>query len=124
MKEILAYMCSDGAVFSDERKAVAYEDDLIGAEIDGILKLFNLDISRHQEYKGCLSVMRKRKELLASAKAIIEILMSESISIKVVDDTTLVLTDDWLADYIRLTGDPERPWYFLHGQTLPLTQYV
>ena len=50
--------------------------------------------------------------------------MSESISIKVVDDTTLVLTDDWLTDYIRLTGDPERPWYFLDGQTLPLTQYV
>ena len=78
MKEILAYRCSDGVIFSEERKAIAYEDDLLGAEIDGLLKLFNLDISRFQEYKGCLSVMGKRKELLNSAKAIIKILEDET----------------------------------------------
>ena len=63
MKEIHAYQCSDGAIFIDDKKAKAYEDDLLGQEIDGLLKLYGLDISRNQTYKGCLSVMGKRQEL-------------------------------------------------------------
>jgi len=47
-----------------------------------------------------------------------------NVYIKVIDNDTLMLTDDWLSDYIRLTGDQERPWFFLDGQTLPLTEYI
>jgi hypothetical protein len=74
MKEISAYQCSDGAIFTDDRNAKAHEDDLLGQEIDGLLKLYGLDITRNQEYKGCLSVMGKRQELKEAAAAILAIL--------------------------------------------------
>ena len=74
MKEIHAYQCSDGAIFIDDKKAKAYEDDLLGQEIDGLLKLYGLDISRNQTYKGCLSVMGKRQELQEAAYAILAII--------------------------------------------------
>jgi hypothetical protein len=74
MQEINAYQCSDGALFTDEKKAKAHEDDLLGQEIDGLLKLYRLDISRNQEFKGCLSVMGKRQELKEAAAAILAIL--------------------------------------------------
>ena len=47
-----------------------------------------------------------------------------NVYIKIIDNDTLMLTDDWLSDYIRLTGDRERPWYFLDGQMLPLTSLL
>ena len=74
MKELTAYQCSDGAIFIDDRNAKAHEEDLLGQEIDGLLKLYGLDISRNQEYKGCLSVMGKRQELKEAAAAILVIL--------------------------------------------------
>jgi hypothetical protein len=74
MREINAYQCSDGAIFTDDRNAKAHEDDLLGQEIDGLLKLYGLDISRNQEYKGCLSVMGKRQELQEAVSAILAIL--------------------------------------------------
>jgi hypothetical protein len=74
MLEITAYQCADGSLFLDESNAKAHEDDLLGQEIDGLLKLYGLDITRAQEYKGCLSVMGKRKELLEASRAILSIL--------------------------------------------------
>ena len=74
MKEIHAYQCSDGALFEDEDKAAAHEEDLLGQELDGLLRLFELDITRNQEYKGILSAMKRRAELLTAAKSIIDIL--------------------------------------------------
>lgn len=74
MKEITAYQCSDGAIFNDDRNAKTHEDDLLGQEIDGLLKLYKLDISRNQEYKGCLSVMQNRAELRKSVSLILAIL--------------------------------------------------
>lgn len=74
MKEINAYQCSDGAIFTDDRNAKAHEEDLLGQEIDGLLKLYGLDITRSQEFKGCLSVMAKRQELAEAAAAILAIL--------------------------------------------------
>jgi hypothetical protein len=74
MREINAYQCSDGAIFTDDRNAKAHEEDLLGQEIDGLLKLYSLDITRNQEYKGCLLAMGKRKELKEAAAAILAIL--------------------------------------------------
>ena len=74
MREIFAYECADGKIFKDEKKATAHDDDLLGAEIDGLLKLYALDISRNQEFKGCLSAMAKRESLRASVSKILEIL--------------------------------------------------
>ena len=74
MVEISAYKCYDGMIFEDEKKAEEHEDDLLGQELDGLLRLFDLDISRNQEYKALLSVMKKREELLKSVTVITNIL--------------------------------------------------
>jgi hypothetical protein len=74
MQEITAYLCSDGSIHSDEKKARAHEDDLLGQELDGLLRLFELDITRNQEHKGILCAMKKRAELLKAAQIIINIL--------------------------------------------------
>ena len=78
MIEISAYKCCDGMMFEDEKKAREHENDLLGQELDGLLRLFDLDISRNQEYKALLSVMKKRKELSESISAILNILNHES----------------------------------------------
>ena len=74
MKTIQAILCCDGSIFTDEAKAKAHEEDLLGQEIDGLLRLFCLDITRNQEFKGCLSAMSKRKELESAARKILAII--------------------------------------------------
>ena len=74
MQEISAYQCSDGALFTNEDKAKAHEEDLLGQELDGLLRLFELDISRNQEFKGILSAMKRREEVKTAAAAILAIL--------------------------------------------------
>jgi hypothetical protein len=74
LQEITAYRCSDGSVHADEKKAQAHEDDLLGQELDGLLRLFELDITRNQEFKGILCAMKKRSEILKAAQTIITIL--------------------------------------------------
>lgn len=77
MQEITAYRCSDGSIHSDENKAQAHEDDLLGQELDGLLRLFELDITRNQEFKAILCVMKKRPALLEAAKLIVNILEND-----------------------------------------------
>lgn len=74
MKKINAYQCSDGKIFSDENKAKAHEDDLLGQELDGLLRLFELDITRNQEYKAILCAMKKRGALKTALLTLIDIL--------------------------------------------------
>ena len=74
MKEITAYQTADGTLYLSEDKAKEHDDDLLGQELEGLLHLFDLDITRNQEYKGLLSAMKKRAELLKSIKAIVTIL--------------------------------------------------
>lgn len=74
MIEISAFKCSDGTLFECEDKAKAYEDDLLGQELDGLLRLFELNIGRHEEYKALIRVMNKRKELKNSIALILKIL--------------------------------------------------
>jgi len=74
VRDIEAYECVDGAIFTDENKAKAHEDDLLGMELDVLLKLFDLNWPRMKEYKSLSSVMNQRKELLVAVKAITNIL--------------------------------------------------
>lgn len=74
MQEITAFRCSDGSIHLNEKKAQAHEDDLLGQELEGLLRLFELDITRTQEFKGISCAMKKRPELLQAAKIIINIL--------------------------------------------------
>lgn len=74
MREVTAYISADGKLHENEAAAIAADDDLLGQELDGLLRLFKLELSRHQEYKGLLSAMKSRAELLKAARAIVAIL--------------------------------------------------
>jgi hypothetical protein len=71
MKTIEAFQVSDGRIFTDERDAHKAQDDIIGEEIDGLLKLFNLDITRNQQYKAVLEAMNKRDTLRSTIKVLL-----------------------------------------------------
>ncbi len=74
MREITAYQCPDGSLHQSEAKAKAHEEDLLGQELDGLLRLFELDITRNQEYRAIMAVMKKRAELAEAVGAILRIL--------------------------------------------------
>lgn len=57
------YKTFDGLLFEDENKAKAHEDDILGQELDGLLKLAEIGITRNAEYKALLKWMNNRKEL-------------------------------------------------------------
>lgn len=74
MREITAYQCADGSIHESERHAIAHDEDLLGQELDGLLRLFELDITRQQEYRALLGVMKKRNELSKAIHTIAKIL--------------------------------------------------
>ena len=76
MKTIEAYQCADGLLFDDEGKAKAHDDDLLGQELDGLLKQFQFGgtLSRNDEYRGLLRLMNNRAELKTSIISILRIL--------------------------------------------------
>ena len=74
MKTIEAYKCNDGAIFDCENKAKLHEDDLLGQELEGLLKVFNFDLTRTQQYKGILLAIKSKKELLSSIRSVLDIL--------------------------------------------------
>jgi hypothetical protein len=71
MRRVVAYQTSDGAFYSDEAKAEAAQEDIIGAELDGLLRMFELEISRVQEHRALLKVLKKKKELRAVLKKLL-----------------------------------------------------
>ena len=76
MKTIDAYETSDGKLFDSEVKAKEYEDDLLGQELDGLLKLFNFggQLTRIDEYNGLMRLMNNRKALHSALVSIVNIL--------------------------------------------------
>jgi len=76
MKTIEAYQCADGLMFDDEDKAKAHDDDLLGQELDGLLKQFQFGgtLSRNDEYRGLMRLMDNRSELKKSIISILQIL--------------------------------------------------
>lgn len=76
MKTIEAYQCSDGQIFDDEHKAKAHDDDLLGEELDGLLKMFAFGglLTRNDEYRGLMRLLNNRKELHAVINKIATVL--------------------------------------------------
>lgn len=76
MKTIEAYQASDGTLFNCEDKAKQYEDDLLGQELDQLLKLFQFGgkLTRNDEHRGLMCLMNNRKELKQSVEVILNIL--------------------------------------------------
>ena len=77
MKEITAYVCQDGTLHTDETKARAHDEDLLGQELDGIPTMFELDITRSQSHKALLCVLGKREQLRKCLEKITAILEFE-----------------------------------------------
>lgn len=74
MREVSVFECADGSFHSDQKKAIAHDDDLLGAELDGLLRLFELDTTRNQDYRALILVMKKREKLKSAIKSILAIL--------------------------------------------------
>lgn len=77
MKQIQAFQCADGTIHDDEDKAKAHDEDLLGAELDGLLKLFAFNggqITRNDEYKSLMQLMKRKDELKQACSAILLIL--------------------------------------------------
>ena len=58
LREIEGYKTYDGNLFEDEDQA-----DLLGAELDGLFLLAEVDITRNQQFKALMTLLGKRKEL-------------------------------------------------------------
>lgn len=66
MYSIEVYKTVDGLLFEDEDKATSHEEDLIGQEIDNLLRLvLNLDVNRRELIKGFAAAMKDKRELNA-----------------------------------------------------------
>jgi len=72
MKTIEAYQASDGQLFTDAVQCRKHQEDIIGADIDGLLQMFELDISRNQQFKAVLCVMKKRDSLTHVLRELLE----------------------------------------------------
>lgn len=75
MKEIIAYQCADGTIFTDEKKAAAYDEDLLGQEVDGLLKLAEIP-GRYEQYKYALNMLKKenRQSLAEQCRLILKVI--------------------------------------------------
>lgn len=74
MREITVYQAADGSIHTTEKSAVEKDDDLLGQELNGLLRLFNLDLGKSQEYKALVHVMKNRDELLKATHAVVRII--------------------------------------------------
>lgn len=75
MREITSYKCADGTIHTDERKAIEHDNDLLRQELDGLLRLFELDSSRSQGNRALLGIMKKR-ELAKAVRSVVKVLDS------------------------------------------------
>lgn len=79
MRQIVAYQSSDGQIFTDEDKAITHDNDLIGEEIDGLLRLvLKLDVNRYDLVHGFTAAMKNKKPLIECIAKIHFILQHES----------------------------------------------
>lgn len=68
------YKTVDGKLFENEEQAKAHAEDILGEELDGLLKLANLDITRTQEYKALMAWMKDKDSLKKSIDTLYQIL--------------------------------------------------
>lgn len=76
MIRIECYKTSDGRIFESERAASDHEENRLGEELDGLLKLFAFPgcVTRVDEYKAILQLMKRKDELRAACSEIVRII--------------------------------------------------
>ena len=79
IEEITAYKTIDGAIFDDHDDAVKHMKDLLGQELDGLMRLSKITLTRTDEYKLITGWMAQEKELKKAINAIYKILNSDRV---------------------------------------------
>lgn len=75
MKKIEAYQSADGRIFTDERQAIAADDDVIGQEFDELIyRIMCMDPGHSATVKGIMSALKKKNELLVCLRRIVSVL--------------------------------------------------
>lgn len=75
MKTIEAYQSADGRIFTDERQAIAADDDVIGQEFDELIhRIMCMDPGHSATFKGVMSALKKKNELLVCLRRIVSVL--------------------------------------------------
>lgn len=72
--EIAAYKTPDGLLFEDEEKAINHYRDLLGEQLDGLMRLSKISLSRSDEYKLIIGWIDQPKELKKAINAIYALL--------------------------------------------------
>ena len=79
IEEITAYKTVDGTVFEDHDAAQKHMEDLLGEELDGLMRLSKIALTRTEEYKLITGWMAQEQELKKSINSIYKILNVDSI---------------------------------------------
>jgi len=77
MRRIECFKTYDGKLFENEKLALAHADDILGEEIEGLLRLANHNMPRSEEYKFIVSLMKNRAALRTAIFKIADILYYE-----------------------------------------------
>ena len=75
--ETSAYKTPDGSIFEDEDKAIKHYDDLLGEELDGLMRLSRINLTRTDEYKLIVGWMAQPKELRKAINSIYKLVNFE-----------------------------------------------
>lgn len=73
-KEITAYQSANGELHLSEDAAKSRDEDLLGGALEGLLRLFALDITRTQQYAGVLRAMKNPDALQAAMREALRVL--------------------------------------------------
>ena len=79
IEEITAYKTVDGKVFEDQDDAQKYMEDLLGEELDGLMRLSKIALTRTDEYKLIMGWIAQEKELKKAINSIYKILNSDKV---------------------------------------------
>jgi len=69
-EEISAYKTPDGKIFEEESDAEKHYTDLLGEELDGLMRLGKLNVTRTDEYKLIVGWINQPSELKKAINAI------------------------------------------------------
>ena len=76
-REVISFATSDGKLFECENAARKHSRDLLGQELDALIRLAIPDITRAENYRAAMNLLEEsnRGELIKLVNSIIEILL-------------------------------------------------
>lgn len=77
MQPIECFKTYDGQLFESEEQALAHADDILGEELDGLLRIADHNMTRNEEYKFIVSLLKNRDALRTAVFKLADILKYE-----------------------------------------------